>query len=575
MKKVLIICAMIAFWGQLLYCQVPTPIRHYPLTNANARENINRKDGTIHGVVATCTDRFGTEGGAMSLESGSYISTPGFFEGASYSNGFTISFWTKIEQNYPKKKGAVPWETTDSLYRCFYANNSSKKSLLGFSHRGDRAILDRYVLTPSADVESYGLWYWDPINFTNKQGWYCLFLVYKRNQMTLYMFDPQGGMEKALHYFGLQSMEQATDWGIGGVAGPSIIMDDFKVYAQSLTEEQVKTLYSRESIPNGMYTTSSAANSELCWASEDAGTAVGNLIGVLPCTTVGNEFTHQWVFIPNLDKPNVCKIRMAYINRYLAIGDFETAQYVKLDYGEENTDWIIEPTGDGYFFVRSAQRPQLYMKSVKKTFSTRRVLQVDNYNGAEAPYYKWRFNLLKLRHDLEKNDFETNMGYELIDNYNTVFGLIPKRPFTAESSPMLADRDIYPSLSNHYVFKKDVDDSYVIFSKTFPTKAIHPKNRDFSANQSVELNEWHSGWEMYYKFIVERPNTLGRRITLKPVMSQSLSVYSGDYPTQSGVVFKSQKQGVEEAHQWQVFKDKGQLNCNKQISTIAPGIYKR
>lgn len=574
MRKYAFIFVMMAFYLQFLYGQTPLPIRFYPFANGSAKETVNRKDGTIHGAVEACQDRFGNDAGAMRFHGGSYITTPGFFEGASYVNGFAISFWTKIEKDFSKKKGAVPWESTDSLYRCFSAVNSMEKAMLGFSHRGDRAVLDRYVLTPSAEIENFGLWYWDPVNFTDRQGWYFVFLVYKKNQMMLYLFNPQGGMDKALHYFGLQSLEQAVHWYIGGKGSPSIVMDDFKVYAQSLTEEQVTTLYSLESIPNGMYTTSSAANSEICWASEEAGTAVGNLIGVLPCTAVGNEFTHQWIFEPVGNNPNICKIRMAYINRYLAIGDFETSQYVKLDYGEEHTEWIIEPTGDGYFFVRSAQRPQLYMKSVKKTFSTKRVLLVDNYSSADAPYFKWRFNLLKFRHELEKTDFEPNMGYELTDNFNTVFGLVPQRPFTTESSPMMADRDIYPSLSNHYVFKKDLDDSYIVFSKTFPTKALHPKERSFLANQPVELNEWHSGWEMYYKFIVERPNPLGRRIRLKPVMSQTLSVYSGDYPTQSAVVFKSQKQGNDEAHQWQAFKDKGQLNCNKQISTIAPGVYK-
>ena len=110
---------------------------------------------------------------------------------------------------------------------------------------------------------------------------------------------------------------------------------------------------------------------------------------------------------------------------------------------------------------------------------------------------------------------------------------------------------------------------------TYPNKAIHPKSRDFSANQIVELNDWHSGWENHYKYIVERPNTMGRKIKIKPIMSQTLTVYSGDYPTQAGVVFKAEKQGIEDAHLWQVFADNGRLNQNKQISTIVPANRKK
>lgn len=33
---------------------------------------------------------------------------------------------------------------------------------------------------------------------------------------------------------------------------------------------------------------------------------------------------------------------------------------------------------------------------------------------------------------------------------------------------------------------------------------------------------------------------MGRKIKIKPIMSQTLTVYSGDYPTQAGVVFKAE-----------------------------------
>lgn len=561
-----------------LGCQVvlaQSPIRFYPLDNGSALENINRKDGSIKGQATACTDRFGRSGGAMLLSENSYVATPSFFEGASYSNGFTISFWTYIDRNFSKRKGVTPWEDTDSVYRAYYAANSQNETMLGFYHRGDRAVVDRYVLNKDANIVNYGIWFWDPLNFTNKQGWCQVFLVHRTNSMTAYVIDSNGRMEAALHYFGLQNLSQASEWGIGGKATHAIIMDDFKVYAQALTEDEVKTLFSRESVPNGMYTVTSAFDSSTGWVAENGNTAVGTLIEVYNVATVGQEYSRQWVFEPVSGKHNVCRIRMGYTDRYLGIDGISTTEIVKLDFQHaEYTEWKVEMTGDGYFFVRSEKNSNIYLKSVPRPLSRIRMLQTDSYRATEAPYYKWRLNLLKLRYDLERNDFIPKMGYELIDDANTVYGLIPQRPFTSESSPLFADRDTYPSLSNHYTFQKDIDDSYIIYNKTYPTKAVHPESRMYSSNHIVELNEFHSGWDTYYKFRIERPNPLGRKIEMIPIRAQSLSVYSGDEPTQTEIVFKTLGQGLENGHYWQVYQDNGQLNRNKQISTITPGIYK-
>ena len=503
-----------------------------------------------------------------------YISTPDFFTGSTYLNGFTITFWTKIEKNFPKKIVATPWEPSDSLYRLFYATNSKQEVMLGFGHRGDRAIVDRFVTNQTVDVANYGLWYWDPINFTNRQGWYQVFLVYRPNKMSIYLASPDGKIESALHYMGLQSLEQVTEWGLGWKKSPEQILDDFKVYDKPLAENDIRTLYSQESFPNGMYTVTSAPNATFMWQSENAGMAVGTLIDVYEYSSTGNEFTTQWVFEPVQGKSNVCKIRMAYTDRYLAAQENGSGLYVKLDFEYGNTEWIVEMAGDGYFFIRSNKTPRLYLKSAAKVFSSVRMLVTNDYMSTDAPYYKWRLNLQKLPYDLKKNEFGENVGYEIIQNSNTVFGMIPVKPFTSASSPLEVGRDIYPSLSNHYKFKKGIDDSYYIYSLSYPTKAMFPQFEQYTSGNAVTLNEWRSGWETYYAFKIERPNPLGRKIHIIPIRSQGMSVYSGDYPTRGNVTFKPIGEGLENSHFWQVYKDNGQLNRNKQISTLTPGLYK-
>lgn len=416
--------------------QLPAPIRNYPLDNGRAKEMINRKDGIVHGSVATCTNRFGKEDAAMRLAKGSYVSTPNFFEGSTYLKGFTISFWTKIEQDFPKRVAASPWEDTDPIYRLFYAVNSSQEPMLGFYHRRDRAVVDRFVLNQSADIANYGLWFWDPVNFTNRQGWYEVFLVYRVNSMSIYLISPEGRIESALHYLEMQSLNQVAEWGLGWKDSPELVLDDFKIYAQALTEDQVKGLYALESVPNGMYLVTSAPNANYRWMSENANIAVGTLIDVYEPSDVGDEFSYQWVFEPVPGKDNVCKIRMAYTDRYLAAEEDGAGLYVKLDFSSGNTDWIVEMSGDGYFFVRSARNPSLYLKSASKAFSKVRALVTNSYMATDAPYFKWKLNLLKLRYDLEKVDFVPNMGYEVVANSNTVFGAIPKRLFTTEYSPL-------------------------------------------------------------------------------------------------------------------------------------------
>lgn len=87
----------------VLKAQLPTPIRNYTLDNGSAKEIVNRKDGTIHGLATPCPNRFGKENAAMRLGENAYISTPDFFDGFTYLDGFTISFWTKIKKTFLKE----------------------------------------------------------------------------------------------------------------------------------------------------------------------------------------------------------------------------------------------------------------------------------------------------------------------------------------------------------------------------------------------------------------------------------------------------------------------------------------
>lgn len=336
--------------------QLPEPIRYYPLENGSAKEIRNRKDGTINGTVHQVADRFGLFGHAMQFEPNAYISTPGFFEGSTYKNGFAISFWIKIDQDYTKKIGVRPWDGTDYNYRVFYADTDGQP-ILGFSHRRDRAVVDRMVLDAEGQPGSFGIWYWDPVNFTRRQGWYQIFLVCQNNQTLLYSFYPTGELEYALFYMGFQNLDLADAWGIGSrQPRTSKTIDDFKVYAQPLTKEQVIALHTRESMPDGMYEVSAAYDASLYWQTRNKEYVFGRAID-MTAKTPGMEPTRQWVFEPVPERPGYVKIRMAYFDVYLSHADPHGAITTDTPHVPADLEWIIEPTGDGYFFIRQGNHP--------------------------------------------------------------------------------------------------------------------------------------------------------------------------------------------------------------------------
>lgn len=204
---------------------------------------LHHKEAIMHGRIKPCEDRFGNPKGAVYFAKNSYISVPNFFKGFSYKDGFSISFWIKIEQDLSQKVGVIPWNASDPIYRQFFVSDAHGEPMMGFYHRRDRAVIDRYVHTVDDGIASYGIWHWNPINFTNRKGWYQIFLVYRKNGMNTYLFTPDNRMEGALHYMGIQDLSAASEWGIGGKTSPSQIIDDFYVYPYPLTEREIRAIH--------------------------------------------------------------------------------------------------------------------------------------------------------------------------------------------------------------------------------------------------------------------------------------------------------------------------------------------
>lgn len=574
--NMLIVCLLcILFTGQIANAQLPRPIRYYPLSNLDYRDVINRKDGVLkRGSTYSYPDRFGNVAGAMQFSPNAYVETPDFFAGTTIKDGFSLSFWIYIDENYSKYTGVYPWQDTDKIFRAFFSYDAKDDcNLFGFYHRRDRAVVDRYTISvKEGKLKNWGIWYWDPVNFTNRIGWYQVFLVCKKNMTYLYMFYPNSQMEYALYYMGYQTFVAASNWGLGSITDTSNrYLDDFKVYDQVLTKEQVIELHAGESLPDGMYEMSYAFDTNKVIQTRNKSLNPGQHFEIAS-KTPDKELTHQFVFEHVKDKPNVFRIRMAYTGLFMGIKS-SSEPYVLLqgDYGQGRLlEWYIEPAGNGYFFVRANLNRDKYLQGVKGE------IQISPYSSAQAPYYKWKFRPLKSTYELSQDYFVPKRNYQVVDSYNTIMELLPNCPVTSDVTPLGVAAPIHPTLMSHYQFNKYTDDSYNIYNAALINMAMYPADLSLSNWSDVNLKQRSGNEEaLYYQYIVEKPNPLGRRVVIRPVMAQTMSVYSGNFPTANKVTFtydKDQKQS--EAREWQLFYDGLNYSANRQIATLTPGVYK-
>ena len=106
-------------------------------------------------------------------------------------------------------------------------------------------VLDRYTRNTSNALKNWGIWLWDPVNFTTRMGWYHIVISYEPSRTFVRAFYPDGQMVSSAYYFGIQDYSVATHWGIGNSSGKSLILDTFSVYQGAATEAQARKIHER------------------------------------------------------------------------------------------------------------------------------------------------------------------------------------------------------------------------------------------------------------------------------------------------------------------------------------------
>ena len=581
MKRILITIVSILAIQIGLFAQVtiPNPIRHYAL-NGNAYESVHKMDGKISGKVWPHVDRFGRSDSAISFDKNAFIATPNFFQGISNATAGTISFWVYVKNSYKKNTGQVqPWEPTDTLFRAFFAEGGN--NMMGFSLRRDRVIVETGTVIQTT-LEPFGIWYWDPVNITEMPGWYMVVLTYTENQTHLYMFTPAGRMVEALTYFGFpKNVSRVTRWGFGNIRGYSVAaLDDFSVYAETLSKEQVKQLYANEGVQRGnMYLVSSAYYPDRLMRSDWPDYTYDNLslfrrTDAIFQNGIGDAI-NQWVFEPVPEYHNTYHIRLPYIDHFYLTG-YGVGKRARVDHSEKDSDWIVTPAEDGYFFIRWRSDQSLYLTARKYELVDKPEVILLPYDPEQASMYKWKLELVSMRYELENEEILRTSDIQVIDNYNTVMGLIPQTPIVSSSdAPMFPSRASKPSLLSHYYFKKGLDNGYRIQNRTFYDRYVKVNN-SYKPGTTVLLSPFKSLFEPYYIFKLEQYAPLSRRYKIVPILGQSTLIASNDMKgVMPQITLSTEKEANPQSSSlWQLFHAYGKTNGNGQLTNIKPGLYK-
>lgn len=596
MKKNLIIyiCLLLTgFFTQIVGQTLPGPIRNYPLNNISAVETATGRNGTINGPVSNFADRFGIAGGAMSFGDNTHISTPDFFAGSNFTNGFTISFWTFIDQNISKNQGTRPWGDNDPTFQAFYARSGSalvNNTLLGFQRIRDRAVVNRYTTDQNNTIRDWGVWLWDPVNFTNRIGWYQIVLVYERAKMTTYVFYPNGQSESMSHYFRLQELPNVNSWGLGNInAGNSFpfrVLDDFKVFAQPLTRQQVRVLYSREAVPGGMYRVSNAANESQFIHTVGRNVNPGARLELLASTNTDLTAPYNWVFEPVSEQPNVFTIRMAYTDNSLVhLVGRSTANGTRVETLAFNPSfasfyqWFVEPASNGTFYIRSNANRSMYLHPTGRSTANGTTLEILSLNSSFDQFYRWRLNLSKTLFELSDASLEAST-HLIVPSFNTFLEIQPQNASITNGDQIKIGRESNPNpFLSSWLVTKSTDDSYLVKAANPNDRFWHPTSRNVVNNNSIQVFELDNNNSNVYRWIFDRDviNRFGRRYQVRPALNQNLSLQpdaSAPLRQNSNLFIRQIQDSSTDELSWQLFPFRNSPPVNKQIYRIEPGIYR-
>ncbi|MDR2407961.1 MAG: LamG domain-containing protein, partial [Bacteroidales bacterium] len=565
---------------------MPNPIRNYPLDSMSAVDKASGKNGIIRGVVNNFTDRYGNPLGAMQFPSQTYIETPNFFDGVDYTKGFTISFWTYIDENITKKQGGIePWDNNDTTYHAFYARNASN-ILLGFERRRDRAIINRYVTDINQQIKDFKVWFWDPVNFTNRQGWYHIILVFNKAKVTAYLNYPNGQNESMSYYFRIQDLSKVALWGLGnnllGKNSSIKVLDDFKVFAQVFTDAQVQQLQVLEGVTGGMFQVTRIDDPDSYWAVYENKMETESALTLMEYNPALLTAPFQWIFIPVEGKPSVFQIKAAYGSRaaYLTFWNYHISNYViSMEYRSQDSkfyEWYVTQTPDGFHYIQPNWDRNLYLYYVHDPVSDRIYIRGATKGLVPESRMMWDFGLFRTTYEL--NNYPLDKKYVMVvPTVNTFLNIQPSNPNNPKANTHLLTTRELDSKRSIWRFEKALDGSYYITSSLNRDLNWMPSDAIFTDDNYVNIGEKTLS-DYYYYWVPDNTsiNRFGRTYNIMPAVKQTGSI-GPLYEWYGAPALMLGPDRNSDNKKMQIFQSVPESNLpaeNKQLYSIQPGTYR-
>ncbi len=161
-----------------------------------------------------------------------------FFDDYNEVEGYSVSFWVNIDEDYDNES-LVPFDE-NTVGESFFSVTDGTNVLAGLERRNDVVGINRYYNDDYGNVFPWYLWMYEPASFNKShgQGKYHVIMTYYPNMVRLYMYYPgEDQFIRRLHYAGAQELSKATTWNVHDD------IEKFSVYDWTLDSLEVNALH--------------------------------------------------------------------------------------------------------------------------------------------------------------------------------------------------------------------------------------------------------------------------------------------------------------------------------------------
>lgn len=367
---------------------VPSPSIYLAFDTSNpGYESVSKQSGLVAGSYQRVTDRFGNAERAVTFTGkGAGVRCAGF----SINSTHTVSLWVYINNPSDIPAGAVPFASTDTKYEFYNWTDANNFILRGLGRKEATVGFNRYIPKPDGTKVPWYLWAYKPAQF-NERGWYHIFVVQGAHYTRLIMYKPDS--EKAYYYtwLGAQDFSSSKYLYVGGFGENYPLndsYDDFKLYNEELTDDQIESLHAAE-FPDGSCVLITNLYSDKHIVVSEPSLEDYALI----TQTSSVSKTQRWI-LQNTGQYNEYKIVNPRAGKVMVVRGASTYAGAEIilfkDNNTNNGIWILENSDSDprYFRLKNKNSSKYLAVSQDATSENAKLVQADL--GAKTVY--WRFD---------------------------------------------------------------------------------------------------------------------------------------------------------------------------------------